>query len=130
MNTQKFHGPALWSKIWYEGYKEPEFIWQSTSGSDDFEPKFSFVPLAFGTLKAAFYALLFSVPLAIAGAIYTAYFMAPALRKVVKPAVEIMEALPTVILGFLAGLWLAPIVEDKLISIFLMIILLPCFAFY
>lgn len=121
---------ALWSKIWYEGYKEPEFIWQSTSGSDDFEPKFSLMPLAFGTLKAAFYALLFSVPLAIAGAIYTAYFMAPRLRKVVKPAVEIMEALPTVILGFLAGLWLAPIVEEKLITIFLMIVLLPFFAFF
>lgn len=116
---------SLWHKLWYEEYPEPEFVWQSTSGNDDFEPKFSLVPLAFGTLKAAFYAMLFSVPLAIAGAIYTAYFMTPRLRQVVKPAVEIMEALPTVILGFLAGLWLAPIVEDKLVTILLMIVLLP-----
>ncbi len=119
---------SLWSKIWYEGYNEPDFIWQSTSGSDDFEPKFSLIPLALGTFKAAFYALLFSVPLAIGGAIYTAYFMKPSLRKIVKPTIEIMEAMPTVILGFLAGLWLAPLVEAKLISILLMIVLLPVFV--
>ena len=42
---------------------------------------------------------------------YTAVFMSPGLRTKVKPAVELMQALPTVILGFLAGLWLAPLVE-------------------
>ena len=45
-------------------------------------------------------------------AVYTAYFMTPALRGKVKPTIEIMAALPTVILGFLAGLWLAPFVEN------------------
>jgi phosphate transport system permease protein len=74
----------------------------------DFEPKFSVAPLTFGTLKAAFYAMLVAVPLAVLGAIFAAYFMSPQMRSVVKPSIEIMEALPTVILGFLAGLWLAP----------------------
>ncbi len=116
---------ALWQKVWYEGYPEPAYVWQSTSGSDDFEAKLSLMPLAFGTLKAALYAMLFAVPLAIAGAIYTAYFMSPKVRNVVKPTVEIMEALPTVILGFLAGLWLAPLVESNLPGILLMLVALP-----
>ncbi|MCH1928937.1 ABC transporter permease subunit [Shewanella sp. A25] len=116
---------ALWNKVWYEGYPEPKFVWQSTSGSDDFEAKLSLMPLAYGTMKAAFYAMLFAVPLAIAGAIYTAYFMSPKVRGLVKPTIEIMEALPTVILGFLAGLWLAPLIEEHLPGILLLLILLP-----
>jgi len=116
---------SLWGKVWYEGRAQPEFIWQSSSASSDFEPKFSLTPLAFGTIKAAFYALFFAVPLAILGAIYTAYFMHPKLRTVVKPSIEIMAALPTVILGFLAGLWLAPIIESHLIGVFLAMLLMP-----
>lgn len=116
---------TLWRKVWYEGYLEPQYVWQSTSGSDSFEPKLSLAPITFGTLKAAFYAMLFGVPLALAGAIYTAYFMAPRMRAWVKPTVEIMEALPTVILGFLAGLWLAPLVEDNLPGVFMLIVGLP-----
>ena len=116
---------SLWSKVWYEGYPEPQFVWQSTSASDDFEPKLSLVPLAFGTLKAAFYAMLFAVPIALAGAIYAGYFMSAGMRSYVKPTVEIMAALPTVILGFLAGLWLAPAIEAHLPGVVLMLIFLP-----
>ena len=116
---------VLWDEIWYESYPEPSYSWQSSSSSNDFEPKFSLMPLAFGTLKAAFYAMLFAMPLAIMGAIYTAYFMAPKMRTYVKPTIEIMEALPTVILGFLAGLWLAPIIESHLPGVFSMLIILP-----
>lgn len=116
---------ALWQEVWYEGYSEPDYVWQSTSASDDFEAKLSLVPISFGTIKAAFYAMLFAMPLAVAAAIYTAYFMPSGLRKVIKPTVETMEALPTVILGFLAGLWLAPIVETKLPFVVMLVIFLP-----
>lgn len=116
---------ALWGKVWYESYPEPQYIWQSSSASNDFEPKFSLTPLAFGTFKAAFYAMLLAVPLAVLGAIYTAYFMAPGMRKLVKPTIEIMAALPTVILGFLAGLWLAPTIETNLLGVFLLFLLIP-----
>ncbi|MGY0617328.1 ABC transporter permease subunit [Vibrio sp. FJH11] len=116
---------SLWQEVWYEGYPEPEFVWQSTSASDDFEAKFSLVPIAFGTIKAAMFAMLFSVPLAVLGAIYTAYFMSPRMRRVVKPSIELMEALPTVIIGFLAGLWFAPIVEDHLTTVVVMLFVFP-----
>ena len=116
---------SLWEKVWYEHYPEPQYVWQSTSASDKFEAKFSLVPIAFGTLKAAFYAMLFAVPIAVFGAIYTAYFMTPKMRRIVKPTVELMEALPTVIIGFLAGLWFAPLVESHLTSVVSLMILLP-----
>ena len=116
---------ALWGKVWYEDYVKPDYIWQSSSASSDFEPKYSLVPLTFGTLKAAFYAMMFAMPLAICGAIFTAYFMAPPMRAIVKPSIEIMEALPTVILGFLAGLWLAPFVELHLPGVFSVFVLMP-----
>jgi phosphate transport system permease protein len=116
---------SLWGKVWYESREKAEYIWQSSSSSSDFEPKFSLTPLAFGTLKASFYAMLFAIPLSIMGAIYTAYFMSPGVRNFVKPTIEIMAALPTVILGFLAGLWFAPLVEAYLPAMFLMFIVIP-----
>ncbi len=116
---------VLWDQIWYEGYSEPAYVWQSSATDNAFEPKFSLVPLSFGTLKAAFYVMLLAAPLAICGAVYTGYFMAPAMRRKVKPLIELMEALPTVVLGFLAGLWLAPFVELHLLSVFAILILSP-----
>ncbi|MCU1740511.1 MULTISPECIES: ABC transporter permease subunit [unclassified Pseudomonas] len=116
---------ALWSKVWYENYDEPKYVWQSTAANTDFEPKLSLSPLTFGTLKAAFYAMLLAAPLAVAAAIYTAYFMAPGMRRKVKPVIELMEAMPTVILGFFAGLFLAPYVEGHLPGIFSLLMLLP-----
>jgi phosphate transport system permease protein len=116
---------SLWQKVWYESYPKPDYIWQSSSANNDFEPKYSLTPLVFGTLKAAFYAMLVAIPLALMGAVYTAYFMAPQMRQYVKPSIEIMGALPTVILGFLAGLWLAPFMEEHLAGFFAMLLIVP-----
>ncbi|MBE0499916.1 MAG: ABC transporter permease subunit [Desulfuromonadales bacterium] len=116
---------TLFGKVWYENYPEPVYAWQSSSASDDYEPKMSLAPLIFGTLKGTFYAMLFAVPLAIFGAIYTSQFARPRLRGVIKPAVEVMAAIPTVIIGFLAALWLAPLIERSLGSLFLSLILVP-----
>ncbi len=121
---------SLWGKVWYESYTQPEYIWQSSSASNDFEPKLSLIPISFGTLKAAFYAMLIAVPLSIMGAIFTAHFMSPRMRQVVKPTIEIMEALPTVILGFLAGLWLAPFIESHLPGVFTLLFILPFGLFF
>ena len=114
---------TLLGKVWYEGYEEPEYVWQSTGGSDDFEPKFSLVPLIFGTIKGTIYALIIAIPLGILSALYTSQFLHTSLKKVIKPTIEFMAALPSVILGFLAGLWLAPLME----RIFPAIIIMPIF---
>ena len=115
----------LFGKVWYEGYDGPEYIWQSSSGSDAFEPKFSLIPLIVGTLKGAFYGLLFAVPIALFAALYTSQFLSPSLRAIIKPMVEVMAALPSVVIGFLAGLWLAPALEDQLPALALLAALLP-----
>jgi phosphate transport system permease protein len=112
---------TLFGKVWYEGYTRPAWVWQSTGGTDDFEAKLSLTPLIYGTLKGTFYALLFAVPLALLAAVYVSEFMHPIVKGYVKPVVEIMAALPSVVLGFLAGLWLAPSVE----RIVLCLVLLP-----
>jgi phosphate transport system permease protein len=119
---------TLAGRVWYEGYNGPEYVWQSTGGTDDFEPKFSLVPLLFGTFKGTFYALLFAVPLAVLGALYTSQFVHPSLRNTIKPTVEIMAALPSVVIGFLAGLYLASLMERNLVAVFLMFLLLPVFG--
>ena len=116
---------TLFGKIWYEGYSKPEFVWQSTGGTDDFEPKFSLVPLIIGTFKGTLYALLIAIPLALFGALYTSQFTHPAIKNIVKPTVEIMAALPSVVIGFLAGLWLAPLLEKILPGVILMFIIIP-----
>lgn len=116
---------TLFGKVWYEGYDSPEYVWQSSAATDDYEPKLSFTPLIFGSLKGTFYAMLFAVPLAIFGAIYTSQFARPRLRGMIKPMVEIMAAVPTVIIGFLAALWLAPLIERSLGQVFLGLIFLP-----
>jgi len=116
---------ALFGKVWYEGYSRPEYVWQSTGGTDDFETKFSLVPLVFGTIKGTLYALVFAIPLAVMGALYTSQFMHPKLKARVKPTVEVMAALPSVVVGFIAGLWLASRVEREIVPVLLMIVLLP-----
>jgi phosphate transport system permease protein len=116
---------TLFGKVWYEGYDEPAHVWQSSSGSDDFEPKLSLTPLLVGTLKGTFYSLLLAIPLGVLGAMYTSQFMHPSYKRVLKPMVEIMASLPSVVLGFLAGLWLAPRIEDAMPALALMPAVLP-----
>ncbi|MDN0109222.1 ABC transporter permease subunit [Yersinia mollaretii] len=115
---------SLWQRVWYENYPEPAYVWQSSSAEESYQAKFSLVPIIFGTLKAAGYAMLFAIPLALAGAIYTAYFMSAGLRRVVKPAIEMMGAFPTVVIGLIAGIWLAPVIENYLAGILLLPLLL------
>jgi phosphate transport system permease protein len=119
---------ALFGKVWYEGYTQPEYVWQSTGATDDFESKFSLVPLVFGTIKGTLYAMLFAVPIAIMAALYTSQFAHPSIRQRIKPVVEIMAALPSVVVGFIAGLWLASRVETHVVPVLLMVVLLPSFG--
>lgn len=119
---------ALFGKIWYEGTAAPSYTWQSAGASDDFEAKLSLVPLIVGTFKGTCYAMLFAVPIALLAAIYTSQFLHPNLRTMIKPTMEIMASLPSVILGFLAALWLAPLLETRIPAFLLAIVLIPLAA--
>ncbi len=103
---------ALFTPVWYESYEKPAHVWQSSSGTDDFEPKFGLWPLVFGTLKATLYSMLFGAPIALLAAIFSSEFLAPALRTRLKTIIEFMASLPSVVLGFLAALVFAPFVQD------------------
>ncbi|MBF0169357.1 MAG: ABC transporter permease, partial [Alphaproteobacteria bacterium] len=116
---------TLFGKVWYEGYEAPSYTWQSSSGTDSFEAKFSLIPLIFGTLKATVYSLLFAVPIALMGAIYTSEFVHFKVRAVVKPGMEMMASLPSVVLGFIAALVMAPLVETWLAAVFLGFVMVP-----
>ncbi|MCG3147861.1 MAG: hypothetical protein PCFJNLEI_01302 [Verrucomicrobiae bacterium] len=116
---------TIFGKVWYEGYDHPDYTWQSSSGNDDFEPKFSLIPLVFGTLKATVYSMLFAVPIALLAAIYTSQFLDKRLRMPIKSTVETMASLPSVVLGFIAALVLAPIVENRLLQVLATFLLIP-----
>jgi phosphate transport system permease protein len=130
--TYAIHNPhpettfaSLLRPVWYEGYERPEHVWQSSGATDDFEAKFGLTPLIFGTLKGTVYAMMLAVPLAVLGAIYTSMFMHPDLRTKIKPTIELMAAMPTVVLGFLAGLWLAPLLERIFPAVVAMVLIIP-----
>jgi phosphate transport system permease protein len=82
-------------------------IWQPVG----VEPKYSILPLVVGTLKVTIIAILFATPLAIGGAIYTAEFAPRKVREVVKPFIEILAGFPSVVLGFIALMVLATLLQ-------------------
>lgn len=105
---------VLFGRVWYEGASRPAHVWQSSSGTDDFEPKLGLMPLVFGTVKATLVAMVLAAPLALLAALYTSEFMRSRWKALVKPTIELMAALPSVVLGFLAALIIAPWVAANL----------------
>jgi phosphate transport system permease protein len=69
--------------------------------------------------------MVFSVPLALLAALYISQLAPPWLQATVKPTVELMAAVPSVVVGFLAALWLAPRLEKALLSSLLALAALP-----
>ncbi|NBW83593.1 hypothetical protein EBR21_17745, partial [bacterium] len=116
---------SLFSKIRYESYENASYSWQSTSGNDEFQSKFSLIPLIWGTVKATLYSLLFAVPLAIFAAVYSSEILDRQTRNVVKPTLEMMASVPSVVLGFLAAIIIAPWIETHILSVLLIGVAMP-----
>jgi phosphate transport system permease protein len=116
---------SIFAPVWYEGYPDLAHVWQSSSGEDAFEPKLGLWPLVFGTLKATFYSMIFGVPLAILAAIYTSEFLHPNTKARIKPAIELMASLPSVVLGFLAALVFAPFIEKVVPQALMALVAVP-----
>ena len=79
-----------------------------------------------GSLRAAICAVLVAVPLGLATAMFSAHFAAPGLRAWLKPGLEILDALPTVVLGLVATATLAPWLKTHVASLLALIVILPC----
>ena len=120
---------AFFAPIWYEGKSKAQYQWQSTGASEAFQPKLSMMPLILGSLKGTFYAMLFSTPIALLAALYVSRFMHKNHKRWVKPAMEMMASLPSVILGFIAAFWLAPLLEAHVVSVLILLLLLPLSVF-
>ena len=73
---------------------------------------FGAVPLFAGTLLISFIAMLVAVPVGLFAAIYMAEYAGSRFRATVKPILEILAGIPTVVYGFFAALTMAPLVRD------------------
>lgn len=87
---------------------EESFVWQPTSEV----PKMSMIPLILGTLKSTVVGLLFACPLGIAAALYCSEFASRRVREIVKPTIELLAGIPSVVLGFFALIVLASWLQD------------------
>lgn len=80
-------------------------------------PDFGVLPLITGTLWTTAIALLVAVPVGLGAAIYLAEYAAPGVRKVLKPALEVLAGIPSVVYGYFALAFLAPVLLDKILGI-------------
>jgi phosphate transport system permease protein len=115
---------TLLQPVWYENYPRPVHAWETT-GHEAFESKFGLVPLIFGTLKATLYSMLFATPIALLAAIYASQFMHPRWKARIKPTIEMMASLPSVVLGFVAGIVFAPAIERGLMPVITGVFVVP-----
>ncbi len=90
--------------------KPAKWSWQPNSEV----PKYSLWPLMLGTIKAAIIAMLFATPLAVGAAIYSAEFASKRMREIIKPVIELLAGIPSVVLGFFALIVLATVLQKTL----------------
>ncbi len=119
----------LFSAQTYIGYNEPAQHWQTNPSLDYQDRKYNVMPLLIGSAKVSLLALLVAIPLALGCAVYVGYFAPMMVKKIIKPFIEILEAIPSVAIGLIAAVWLAPLAESFLLSFIFFIFLLPLVLF-
>jgi len=92
----------------WEGYDKPEYIWQPVGNIH----KYNIIPLLIGSLKVSIIAMILAVPLAIGAAIYVSQLASPRVKEFLKPIIEMLSAIPSVVLGFFALLVLASVMQS------------------
>ena len=91
----------------WSNYEKPEHIWQPVGQIK----KFNIIPLFVGTLKITLIGLLFAVPLAVGAAIYVSQLVRPHARDILKPAIEMLSGIPSVVVGFFALIVMATVLQ-------------------
>ena len=92
----------------WSGYDKPEYIWQPVGQIK----KFNIIPLFIGTLKVTLIGLFFAVPLAVGAAIFVSQLARPRLREILKPTIELLSGIPSVVVGFFALLVMATVLQS------------------
>jgi phosphate transport system permease protein len=85
-----------------------DFVWQPVSDV----PKYNIVPLVLGSLKVTLIALLIAGPFSIAAAVYVSEFARRRQREIIKPVIELLAGIPSVVIGFFALIVLASWVQQ------------------
>ena len=105
----------------YVGREAMPLLWENTDGASiaatltppvewqpvSVNPRYNVIPLLLGTLKVTLIAMLIGTPLALAAALYTSEFAPARLREWIKPAIELLAGIPSVVMGFFALIVLA-----------------------
>src|SRR5512133_735835 len=107
----ELRGEASLSKMFlpqvFRQGKPAGFMWQPVSTI----PKVSMIPLFVGTLKTTAVAMLVAVPTGVAAALFSAEFAPRRVREVVKPVIELLAGIPSVVLGFFALMVMASVLQ-------------------
>lgn len=90
--------------------KPPTFMWQPVSSV----PKVSMIPLLIGTLKVTVMAMVIAIPVGVLGALFGSELAPRRVREWLKPVVELLAGIPSVVLGFFALMVLATPVQEAL----------------
>jgi phosphate transport system permease protein len=90
-----------------------EFLFGTHWAPTSTPPSFGFIPLLVGTLLITFIAIVVAGPLGLLSAIYMAEYSSRKMRGVLKPMLEILAGVPTVVLGFFAALTVAPLIRNS-----------------
>jgi phosphate transport system permease protein len=106
--TQFFHAVPAW-EFFFGTVWDPRF---AAAGSGGSEGQFGLIPLLLGTLYIGFVAMLFAVPVGLFSAIYMAEYASPRLRAIVKPLLEVLAGIPTIVYGFFALTTVGPFLRD------------------
>jgi phosphate transport system permease protein len=98
-----------------EFFREINFI-DYITGTDWaplFEPaRFGVLPLIVGTLSVTFWACFVCIPFGLGSAIYLSEYARPRVRRLLKPALEVLAGIPTVVYGFFALTFFTPLLQD------------------
>ena len=94
-------------RVW-PGHDTATYLWQPVGDI----PKMNVVPLFLGTLRVTVLAMLIAVPLAILAAIYVSQYAPRRAREILKPAIELLASIPSVVLGFFSLIVVATLVQD------------------
>jgi phosphate transport system permease protein len=98
-----------------EFFREVDFIdyMTGTDWAPLFEPQsFGVLPLVVGTLSVTFWACIVCMPFGLGSAIYLSEYAGPRARKWLKPALEVLAGIPTVVYGFFALTFFTPLLQD------------------